>query len=499
MENKILIIKELDELGRFPKQFSMRTLSEARKDFVKYLSKKYKISKLEIEKELKTIKEIVWNDADCCFSLRTTSNEIQKEEYIRILRDPNLFNIVAEEFSKKIVGENDNIKAIFLNCCGIFVENHQTASYSLCVNSESGAGKDYIATNILKLFPKEFVESRTRISPTAFTYWHNSKFEPEWDWNGKICYLQDISDEILNCEVFKTMVSEGSYATVVKDQRALDIEIKGKPVIIITTATANPKNEMLRRFPILTLDESINQTKAIMKRQSEMAKIGANPHFEYSEDITNALRYLKGIKVKIPFTDVIVNAYPSEHIIMRTHFQRLLDLIKCSTALHQYQREIDTDGYVIADPKDYDIAITALRQTTQNALMIPLTKKQQKLLELCKKEYKDEWFSAPEIAGKCSFLSQSNIYIYLDKLQELFFDTDSFVEDPEKSKRPIKKYHLKSIISINIPTYEECCKIRIEGSEGNEGIIGIEGIDNSTTTTDENNSYIPTIIGSRSA
>jgi hypothetical protein len=283
------------------------------------------------------------------------------------------------------------------------------------------------------------------------------------------------------------MVSDGSFSTIVVEHKARDMEIKGKPVIIITTATANPKNEMLRRFPILILDESIDQTKAIMKRQGEMAKIGNNPHFEYSEDITNALKLLKRVKVKIPFTDVIVNAYPSEHIIMRTHFQRLLDLIKCSTALHQYQRKIDEEGYLIAEPQDYDTAIIPLKQTTQNALMIPLTKKQQKFLELCKKDYENVWFSAPEILGKCSFLSQQSVYTYLEKLQELFFEIDSFIEDPEKSKKPVKKYRLKPIVNINIPSFEEC-KIRIDRTDIITIIDRTDIIDNSTTTTDENNS-----------
>jgi hypothetical protein len=394
-----------------------------------------------------------------------------KEEIEKILSDPKLFDLIIKEFDKKIVGEENNKKTIFLASCGIYVENHDISSYNLHISSGSGAGKDYIAKHILNIFPKGFVESRTRITPAAFTYWHNSKFEPEWSWDGKICYLQDVSYSVMNSDTFKVMTSEGSYATVVMDQRAIDIKINGKPVMIITAAETNPKNQMLRRFPIISLDESKKQTKEIMKRQAEWAKEGTNPKTEYSEIIIMALGALKRVKVKIPFTDVILGSYPFDHIIMRTHFSRLLDLIKCSAALHQYQRERDEQNNIIAEPKDYCIAIIALQQMTQNALMIPLTKKQQKFIELCK-TFKDGWFAAAEIVGKCSFLSERSVYSYLDNLQEIFFEVDSF--DVEGVKKPVKKYKLKAVASIKIPTYKECQKIAI----------------NSTSTNTTNNSII---------
>jgi hypothetical protein len=379
---------------------------------------------------------------------------------IELLKDPELFKKITNEFNKKIEGEMDNCKSIFLTACGIFVENHQTASFNLCVNSSSGAGKDFTLKNVLNIFPDGFVQSRTRVSPTAFTYWHNSKFEPEWNWDGKICYLQDVSDSVLNSDVFKVMCSEGSFSTVVIEQRAVDIKIAGKPVLIISTADANPKNEMLRRFPILTLDESKNQTREIMRRQAVMAKEGKVIKTEYSEDVKNIFPKLKRVKVKIPFADKLAETYSDSHIIMRTHFQRLLDLIKASAALHQYQREKDENEYIIADEKDYAIAIIALRQTTQNALMIPLTKKQQKLLDLCKSM--GEWFSAPELSSKCNFLSAQSIYNYLDKLQENFLETDE--RRSERSDKPVKVYKLKEVINIKIPSLDECENVKRNSS-----------------------------------
>lgn len=406
------------------------------------------------------------------------SRTITEDEARLILENPKLFDyIVEEEFPKKIVGEKNNIKAIFLTLCGIFVENHQIASYNLCVNSESGSGKDYIVKNIVKIFPKSLVESKTRISQQAFTYWHS---DPDWNWDGKICYLQDISNDILNSDTFKTMVSDGSSSVIVVDHKAREIAINGKPVIIITTASANPNNELLRRFPILSLDESREQTRAIMRWQSEQDRKGIENN-GYSKPIIDAIGHLKRVNVKIPYANILNAAFSSEHIIMRTHYKRLLDLIKSSCAFHQYQREKDESGCFLAQTEDYELARIVLMQTTQNALMIPLTKKQQKFLELCRKEFDESWFSATEISNKCSFLSSKSVYIYLDKLQELFFDTDSF--DTETSKRPVKKYRLKASVSINIPSYEDCTKITNNKSDTNDTIT-------TNITINENNCNI---------
>lgn len=129
------------------------------------------------------------------------SDVVTKEEKLFIasppeetlLKDPGLFSIIDAEFDKTIVGEKPSRQSIFLNACGGWVENANIASYNLCINSNSGAGKDYVCKNVLKIFPKDNVEIRSRISPTAFTYWHNSKWEKDFTWDGKILLLLDVS------------------------------------------------------------------------------------------------------------------------------------------------------------------------------------------------------------------------------------------------------------------------------------------------------------------
>ncbi len=412
----------------------------------------------------------------------TTTEEPEKititpEEHI-ILTNPDLLELIDKELDKTIVEEHETRKAILLNTCGKYVKNANIASFNLCVNSNSGAGKDYITKNVLKIFPSTDIEIRTRISPTALTYWHNSKFEPEWTWENKVLVLLDISNTILNCDVFKLMCSDEIYSTVTIEQRAYDIKIQGKPVIIITTASANPKSEMLRRFPFLQLDETVNQTKSIKKAQAKAAIEGVS--LKYNPLITSALGKIGRVRVKIPFADRLIDVFPDEHIIMRTHFSRLLDYIKASAALYQFQREKDNEGFVIAQPPDYDNATILLQKTTSNPMMIPLSRKQQMLLAECRRL---GTFTVKELEPHIPFLVQSKIYSSLDTLQEYGF-LNSFIKETEESKRPVRYYSFVEFYIKNIPTWDEiensCRKKGIKGIGEIEGIRGNEGINGKT-------------------
>lgn len=370
-----------------------------------------------------------------------------------ILHDPKLLELIDEELSKKIEGELKARKAIFLCCCGKYVTNGGIASYNLLINSSSGTGKDFVSRQVLSIFPENEVVIRTRISPTAFTYWHNSKFEPEWTWSNKVCLLSDISDNILNSEVFKLMASDGTHSTVVIKQQAVDICIKGKPVLFVTTAGASPKSEMLRRFPIMQLDESAEQTQHIKKRQARMAALGKS--FDYSVDVRNALSKLRPCKVIVPFAEKLPVAFPNDNLIMRTHFGRLLDYCKASAALHQYQRKIDPSGFIVAEPADYDNARLVLECTTSNAAMIPLTAKQRKILDIIINDFRA--FKMNEIIPKCPFISESKLYEAIDMLVELGFLCVEYQES-ETSKKPVKWFTLMDQTVLAIPTWDDVQK-----------------------------------------
>ncbi len=344
----------------------------------------------------------------CLLSKHKEDKEPTKES-LEILEDKNLFDLIIKEFDKKIEGEEKSKKAIFLSLCNIWEEGSEIPLNTF-VSSESSAGKSFICRRIVKIFPKELVVYRTKITPEAFTYWHN---EDDWNWDGKICYLEDVSQQILDAPTFKVMCSEGSTATIVIKQKAVDIEIRGKPVMLITTASTNPKTEILGRFQIVSLDESKEQTEAIIFRQAEDKE-----EESYDENIINALRLLKRKKVKVPFgrkiAQYLKENYNFKSLRLRRDFSRLLDLIKCSAVLYQCQRREINSNIIEANEQDYKIARECINYI-QTQTFKGLTHKLKKAFDCCK-ELRE--FTAKEIHSKFPFVNQKMWYIYLDKLLE---------------------------------------------------------------------------------
>lgn len=394
---------------------------------------------------------------DSCANFDETQINFDVQE---LLKNPVLFDLITEhEFDKKIVGEIEARKVIFLCACGRLVENCQIASYNLLVNDEAGIGKDYVVEAVLNILPKQSYIHKTRISPAVFTYWHNSKYEPDWTWDGKVFYPEDISQNVLNSDVFKVMSSKGSSATIVIKQKAIDIKIIGKPVMITTTASTIPNPELTRRYAILGLDSSENQTKKIMERHSEFRKQGIIP--EYDEIYTIALSKLKRVKIKIPFADLIYTHFPTKNIMMRTNYPRFLDLISASTSFHQFQRKTDSAGYYLAEGQDYDIARECFLKLCSNKYMVNLTINQKKILEKFESWERGVKGSVTQLHPKMSFLSipalQTNLGI-LTKYGILQTSTEKDSWNRDLTMYSLAENYNIDSQQINIPTYAELLK-----------------------------------------
>lgn len=398
------------------------------------------------------------------------------QEQITILKDPNLFGIIDKEFQKKITGEEKSRKAIFLSLCSIWLEDLEIPLNTL-VSSESSAGKSYICKQIIKIFPRYLVESRSKISPEAFSYWHTN--EEDWTWDGKICYLNEISQVLLDSTTFKVMCSDETAGTIVRNHKAVDLFIDGKPCMLVTTATTNPTTEVLNRFQIIQLDESKEQTQRITWEQALDCK--KEP---YDQKIIDSLSYLERYNVFVPFAPHIhvylTKFYSWDDVRMRRDFPRLISLIKCSAVLHQFQREKNEKGELIATEQDYEIAKKVINYV-QTTTLKGLTHKLRKAYDFCLKEKE---FRAGDIHSKHPFVSLQMWYDYLDDLCERgLLKTE--LRTIEESKKRVTFYSVPESTTFNLPSFEELCRnslIDLNGSIVSNDLIDLnDGINSSNS------------------
>jgi hypothetical protein len=289
----------------------------------------------------------------------------QVQEEIDLLKDENLLiNIVNEVHKEGLVGEEASILILLNKIFLRLVQDYSATSSNILISDKTGGGKDFLASCVCKtVLPERNYHHRTDISDKAFDYWQpiiqweeiDGKNKPIKDsWNGHVIHLEDPREEALIGQSFKVMASGGTHVTKIINFKPVTIEIDGKPIIIVTSLNVSIDEEAQRRWDSLRIDTSEKLTEAVKKSILNRASGGnGNNKNQLLRDGLNGL--LSRHDVVIPYARQLEKTLPNK-LIMRTQIKKLLDYIKSSAVLHQYQRERDKKGRLIANWFDYDFA-----------------------------------------------------------------------------------------------------------------------------------------------
>lgn len=288
------------------------------------------------------------------------------------MKDKKLMKHIIDEVQEEgVIGEEDSIAILTLKIMLRLVKDAKATGGNILVSDNTGGGKDHLTKNVCKVLleNKKTCYHRTNLSPKIFNYWQpvDANKKPT-TWNGKVLYLEDPEEECLKSQAFKVMASGGTSITVVKDQKVFEREIDGKPVIIVTSMKANIDDEGQRRWDCIRVDTSPELTQKVIQKSFDKAEglIPYNP----DEQFRILLRSLRSYDVIIPYASRL-HKYFSSNMVLRTQVLKLLDYIRASAILHQYQRKKDADGKLIAEEDDYELARYAfikLRNAQGNAL-----------------------------------------------------------------------------------------------------------------------------------
>jgi len=284
------------------------------------------------------------------------------DEMIEQLKDPNLLlNIIEETQKDGVVGEEDNIISTELYHNMRLLLNAKPTSSNHGITGRPGYGKDNYADRLIgvTVATEDLVEI-DGASPKTFDYWMENPAYKGWTWDKKLLKFTDPPEETINSDSFKALASGKKEVHTIIDQKHVVLKVPGKPAITITSykSTLDPEGE--RRWELLQVDESIEVDKevvitALKRRNSKYKNNGTE---QKNDNLRNALKYgLKRYSVDIPFTDEIQKEFPDTMGDVRTKIDTFCDLIASSTVLHQYQRERNENGELIAEPFDYDVAV----------------------------------------------------------------------------------------------------------------------------------------------
>lgn len=263
------------------------------------------------------------------------------------LREPKLLlNIIEEAHKDGIIGNEHLIIAITIINALNKVKNSNPTSSNILISAPTGTGKDKvikITLNIIAIRNLTYFH-RTGLSDKVFRYW--TQPSPDINsWNDVTMYIEDPEEDLLKGQTFRTVASGETETSVVKDQEIFHITMNGKPAFIVSSMNVTIDAEGARRWSGIPTDSNKTLNVNVQKNKIEKHLISL---VERNEILRHALQNkLQEYDVYIPDLNDI-EGYLEPTTINNTYIDSLIDYIKGSAIIHQYQREVNKQGQLMA-------------------------------------------------------------------------------------------------------------------------------------------------------
>ena len=257
------------------------------------------------------------------------------------LKDPKLTERIVEDFRKcGLVGERATVLTAYLAA----VSRKLSEPLAVLIVARSGAGKSALQDALCAFVPPEEAVRVTRLTGQALFY------KDPYSLQRKVLLIAE--DEGAQAAVYslRTLASDQrlSIAATRTDPQSGKLhtehyEVYGPVVIVLTTTSPEVFDEETRtRFVQLTMDESVEQTRAVLERQRRAHTLAGVLENATAEIVQrqhhNAQRLLRPLAVVNPFVEQLT--YPSDRLLHRREQKKYLALINSIALLHQHQREI---------------------------------------------------------------------------------------------------------------------------------------------------------------
>ena len=250
------------------------------------------------------------------------------------------------------------------------------------VMGASSAGKSYVISQVEKLFPPEATLQAHRLSPRALQYMKAGTLIHRFIVAGERSRRQD-DDAAEATRALREMIGDGKLSAVItvkgKSGPCETVEIhQDGPVAYVESTTLGIGqifDEDRTRCLLLSSDESQSQTSAVVRQLAQAATgqgQGDTPDSVIALHHT-AQRLLEARDVAIPFGETLGEDFPISRLEVRRTFGHMLTLVKAVALLHQYQRERDEQGRVIALESDYEVVRCRLAEPLGRSLGYELT------------------------------------------------------------------------------------------------------------------------------
>ncbi|MCC7387329.1 MAG: hypothetical protein IT431_01030 [Phycisphaerales bacterium] len=274
------------------------------------------------------------------------------------LRDPLLIKRIVEDIeSLGVAGERELTATIYL------VGTSRLLRKPLAAISQgpTSSGKSYQQEMVSGLFPPEAVIHATQMTPQALFHMPEGALVHKFVVAGERSRVQ--SPETAEAtRALREMLSSGKLSKLMPVKVGGQIETKfieqdGPIAYIESTTVTKIFEEDANRCLLLQTDERPEQTKRIY------AALARAYSGQRRQDAIDAIierhhamqRLLQQRDVVIPYAERLSELLSPKRVEGRRAFGHILNAVSACTLLHQFQREENGQGRLIASPLDYQI------------------------------------------------------------------------------------------------------------------------------------------------
>jgi len=263
-------------------------------------------------------------------------------EALKLGRSTDLAGEIQRDLGKLgIVGEETNRFLIYL----AMTSRRMDDPLAVQILSSSGSGKSHLQDAVLSLCPEEDLIKLTSLSGQALFY------KGEGSLRHKVLALEEVSGAEGARYAMRNLISAKKLTieTTVKNPETGRMEtqvntVHGPTAVFETTTQPDTDPETKSRYLLVSIDESLEQTRLIAEAQRHRHTMGALVAKKEREAVRRRhhtfQRMLRPLLVVNPYEPLL--GYGDERLTTRRDQPKYLNLILAVAFLHQMQRPVRT-------------------------------------------------------------------------------------------------------------------------------------------------------------
>jgi len=266
-------------------------------------------------------------------------SDSERTEAMEFLRDPKLLDrVLADLASLGFVGEETNKLVGYVAA----VSRKLDDPLSILVISRSAAGKSALADALATIIPPEEVQRFTRLTAQTLYYQKPNALAH------KLVLIEEaegVEDAAYALRILQS-ARKLSLSTAAGRGESRTHEVKGPVSLFVTTTRTDLHEETTGRFLTLSVDESREQTRAILAAQRVRESRAPAERERIIRVHQNAQRLLESLPVVNPFAPKL--GFPDDRLSARRDHAKYLGLIRAVALVHQHQRKRENGAVLVA-------------------------------------------------------------------------------------------------------------------------------------------------------